>query len=47
MQPTVEPHRSDPDFEARVRLYAQLAEVPIPEIRIMAKSVADRARESR
>jgi len=47
VQPIVEPHRSDPDFEARVRLYAQLAEVPIPEIWIMAKSVADRARESR
>ena len=47
VQPIVEPHRGDPDFEARVRLYAQLAEVPIPQIRIMAKSVADRARESR
>jgi len=47
VQPIVEPHRSDPDFEARVRLYRQLAEVPIPEIRIMARSVADRAAASR
>jgi hypothetical protein len=47
VQPIVEPHRSDPDFEARLHLYTELADVPIPEIRIMAKSVADRARESR
>ena len=47
VQPIVEPHRSDPDFDARLRLYNELAEVPIPEIWIMAKSVADRARESR
>ena len=43
VQPIVEPHHGDPDFNARLALYRQLAELPIPEIAIMAGSVADRA----
>jgi hypothetical protein len=47
VQPIDEPHRGDPDFAERVRIYQSLAVLPIPEIAIMAESVATRARTSR
>ena len=43
VQPIIEPHRSDPDFSARLAIYRDLAALPIPEIAIMAGSVAERA----
>ncbi|MEP7083215.1 MAG: hypothetical protein ABI854_00655 [Betaproteobacteria bacterium] len=46
-QPIEEPRRGDASYTERVRLFSELAEVPIPEIWIMAKSVVERARASR
>ena len=46
MQPIVEPHRSDPDFDYRLQIYRDLAALPVPEIAIMAGSVAERAAQS-
>jgi hypothetical protein len=43
VQPIVEPHKSDPDFNARLQIYRTLAALPIPEVAIMAGSVAERA----
>ena len=43
-QPIEEPHPDDPAFRERVRLFSELAGLPIPVISIMASSVVERAR---
>jgi hypothetical protein len=45
-QPIEEPHPREPGFRERVRLFSELADIPIPEISIMASSVVERAGSS-
>lgn len=46
-QPVDEPYPDDPGFAVRVELLRTLAALPIPEIAIMAGSIADRAQQRR
>lgn len=46
-QPIEEPHARDLALRERVRLYSELAAIPIPEISIMAGSVVERARRGK
>lgn len=43
-QPIEEPYPGKPAFQERMRLFGELATIPIPEISIMANSVIERAR---
>ncbi len=42
-QPIVEPYKDQPGFKVRLQMFEQLAALPINEIAIMARSVAERA----
>ena len=46
-QPIEEPHQDDPSFRERVRLFSELASLPIPVIAIMAGAVVERARRGK